>query len=259
MKVLVGRLVMRPWSLLAALVLMLVVGPVAQAHHIPGATYRAGLPDNGSLEFDVSADGTKITRIKLTGKGDKCEGTLEGTNLSIPIVNHAFNHPDADPIAFSGSFPSKQTAQGTSAVDVDLGPPIGHCRAAPVSWTATTTASPAGSQECRDALGAVSAAQVQADTAQAAASSAQGAADRARAAIKAARRKIKNGHKKLRKASSSATKKKIQKQLKLANKALAKARTALANANSQLQVATGQQEAAANQQQTAAAQQQAEC
>jgi hypothetical protein len=254
----VGRPVVRLWSVLAVLVLMLVVVPVAQAHHIPGATYRASLPDNGSLEFDVSADGTKITRIKLTGKGDKCEGTLEGTT-SLPIVNHAFNHPDADPVAFSGSFPSKQTAQGTVAMDIDLGPPIGHCHAGPTSWTATTTASPAGSQECRDALGAVSAAQVQADSAQAAATSAQGAADTARAAIKAARRKIKSGHKKLRKASSSAAKKKIQKQLKLANKALTKARKALASANSQLQVAIGQQQAAGDQQQTAAAQQQAEC
>src|SRR4051794_27897753 len=169
MKVLVGRLVMRPWSLLAALVLMLVVGPVAQAHHIPGATYRAGLPDNGSLEFDVSADGSRITRIKVTGKGDKCEGTLEGTNLSLAIVNHAFDHPNADPVAFSGSFPSKQTAQGTISIDVDLGPPIGHCHAGPVPWTATTTASPAGSQECTDAVGAVNAAQFQVDSAQAAA------------------------------------------------------------------------------------------
>jgi len=238
---------------------MAAVVPVARAHHIPGATYRASLPDNGSLEFDVSADGTRITRIKLSGKGDVCEGTLEGTNLSLPIVNHTFNHPNADPIAFSGSFPSKQTAQGTIAMDFDLGPPVGHCHAGPVSWTATTTASAAGSDECRDALGAAGAAQAQADSAQAAAGVAQSAVDKANATIAAERRKIKNGHKRLKKATTSASRKKIQKQLKLANKTLTKARTALATANSQLQSALAQQQDAATLQQTAAAQQQAEC
>ena len=247
------------WSCLAVLVWLFVAVPVAHAHQIPGATYRGSLPNNGSLEFDVSADGTRITRIKVTGKGDVCEGTLEGTNLSLPITNHAFDHPTTDPLAFSGSFPSKQTAQGTIATDIDLGPPIGRCRASTASWTATTSASPAGSQECRDAVGAVNAAQVQVDSAQAAATSAQNAVDKANATIAATRRKIKNGHKRLRKATTSAAKTKLQKQLKLANKTLAKARTALTNARAQLQGALAQQQDAATRQQTAAGQQQAEC
>jgi hypothetical protein len=258
MKVVIRAVCCR-WSLVAVVAWMFVVTPAAGAHHIPGATYRASLPNNGSLEFDVSADGTRITRIKVTGKGDKCEGTLEGTNLNIPINNHAFDHPNADPVAFSGSFPSKQTAQGTVTIDVDLGPPVGHCHAGPTTWTAMTGASPAGSQECRDAVGAVSAAQVQVDSAQTAATSAQSAVDRANATIAATRRKIKNGHKRLRKATTSKSKKKIQQQLKLANKTLAKARTALTNASSQLQAALAQQQDAATAQQTAAGQQQAEC
>jgi hypothetical protein len=243
--------------LLAGFVGMVALAPVAQAHHIPGATYRGSRPDGGSVEFDVSGDGTRITRVRVSGRGDICEGTLE-VGLNEPITNHAFNHANADPLAFSGSFPSKQSAQGTLSLDIDL-PGIGRCRTGVVSWTATTIASAAGSEECRTALAAVNAAQVQVNSAQAAATSAQSAADKAGAAIAAARRKIKIAQKKLRKAISSAAKKKIQKQLKLENRDLARARTAMTNAATQQQAAAVQQQDAATQQQTAAGQQQAEC
>jgi hypothetical protein len=255
---LAGRRCVGRWvSLVAVFAWLVALAPAAQAHQIPGATYR-GSQGGQSLEFDVSADGNAITRIQLSGKGDVCEGTLTVTG-SFPIINHAFNHPNADPLAFSGSFPSKQTAQGTLFMDVDLGPPIGHCHVGPLSWSATTSASPAGSQECRDATGAVNAAQVQANNAQAAISTAQDAATRAGAAAGAARNKIKKLRKRLKGASTSAARKKLQKQLKLAIKSLGKARTALALANAQLQTATGQQQDAANQLQTATSQQQAEC
>jgi hypothetical protein len=255
----IGARICRRWALPALLVFALAPVPAAQAHHIAGATYRGSLPNGGSLEFDVAADGSAVTRIKVSGKGDVCEGTLEGTGLNIPIVNHTFNHPNADPISFSGSFPSKQAAQGTLAIDFDLGPPIGHCRAGPMSWTATTGAPLAGSQECRDAMGAVNAAQVQANSTQTAAASAQDFVNRAGAAVAAARRKVKNLHKRLRSTSTSTGKKKLRKQLKLASKRLSKARSALAAANAQLQTATGQQQDAATQLQTATGQQQAEC
>ena len=53
-----------------------------------------------------------------------CQGTLE-VGLNEPITNHAFNHANADPLAFSGSFPTKQTAQGTLSLDIDI-PGIGR-------------------------------------------------------------------------------------------------------------------------------------
>ena len=244
-------------ALLAGFVGMVALAPVAQAHHIPGATYRGSRPDGGSVEFDVSGDGTRITRVRVSGRGDICEGTLE-VGLNEPITNHAFNNASADPLAFSGSFPTKQSAQGTLSLDIDI-PGIGRCRTGTVSWTATTIASAAGSEECRNALAAVNAAQVQANSGQAAATSAQNAADTAGATIAADKRKLKNGHKRLRKASTSAAKKKIQKLLKLENRDLARARTALTNAATQQQTAAVQQQDAATQQQTAAGQQQAEC
>jgi hypothetical protein len=258
-KVILGRQVRR-WCVLAAVLAWAVaIVPEAQAHQIPGATYRGSLPNGGSLEFDVSGDGTSITRVRVSGRGDVCEGTLDVTGLNIPITNHAFNHSNADPVSFSGSFPSKQTAQGTLALDVDLGPPIGHCHAGPVSWTATTTSSPAGSEECKSAVGAVNAAQAQVVSAQAAASSAQDAADQAGAAIAADKHKIKTLHKKLRDATTARGKKKLQSRLRLATKALGKARAALAIAESQLQTATAHQQDAGTQLQVATSQQQVDC
>jgi len=254
-----GRQVRR-WCVLAAVLAWVVaIVPEAQAHQIPGATYRGSLPNGGSLEFDVSSDGTAITRVRVTGKGDVCEGTLDVTGLNILITNHTFSHSDADPVSFSGSFPSKQTAQGTLALDVDLGPPIGHCHAGPVSWTATTTSSAAGSEECKSAVAAIDAAQTQVTSAQAAAGAAQDAADQSGAAIAADKRKIKSLHKKLRHASTVRGKRKLQSRLRLATKALGKARAALAIAESQLQTATGQQQDAAAQLQVATSQQQVDC
>lgn len=258
-KVMRDRRLRRLWVLMGVLVWALTVVPGAYAHQIPGATYRGSLPNGGSLEFDVSGDGSSITRVKVTGKGDVCEGTLEGTGLNLPIANHAFSHPNTDPIAFSGSFPSKQTAQGTLSLDVDVGAPVGHCHAGPVSWTATTTSSPAGSEECKNAVAAVNAAQTQANSTQAAVGSGQDAVDQAGAAIVTDHSKVKNVRKKLAHATTARAKKKLKSQLKLATKALAQARLALANANSQLQTATTQQQGAAAQLQTATGQQLAEC
>jgi hypothetical protein len=260
-------------GVLTALVVGTLAVGVAQAHHIPGATYRGGLPNGGTLEFDVSADGTAISRFRITGSGDVCQGSLELTGLGDQVTNDGFNHPSADPLAFSGSFPSKQKAQGTLSLDITLPPPIGRCRTGVVSWTATTSAPATGSAECRNALASVNAAQVQANSAQAAATSAQNAvtaaqsaADTAGAAIAAATHKIKNVRKKLRKAGTSTAKKRLKKALKLDVKALANARKKSANASVQQQGAAVQQQDAANQQltaaaqlQTAGAQQQAEC
>jgi hypothetical protein len=222
----------------------------ASAHHIAGATYTGTHAGGGTVSFDVSPDGTKITRFEARGiKGDVCEGddgVQWNPGFGDPLVDHAFTSvPGSSPsLSYRGSFPRKQAAEGSFSVDVTQ-PEFGRCRAENVSWTATTTAPLTGSEECRNALAAVTAAQGQADAAQT-------AANAATAAVKSARNRIKKARTKLGKATTPGAKKKAQKQLKLANKALATARANVASA-------VTQQQDAATQQQVAAAQQQAEC
>jgi hypothetical protein len=234
----------------------------ASAHHIAGATYTGSHSGGGTVTFDVSPDGTKITRFRANGVvGDVCQGSSEhawNPGFGDPLVNHAFSSLPVDELTFSGTFPNKQAAQGTFSVDV-TDPAFGHCRTPTFSWNATTSAPVTGSEECRTAQAGLASAQGQVDAAQAAANAAASAADRARAAIKAAKNRIKKARTKQRRAQTSAAKKKAKKLVTLANKALAKAKTALATAVAQGQNASTQQQDTATSLQIATAQHQAEC
>lgn len=105
----------------------------ARADHVPGATYRGVAATGGTVEFDVSADGSAVTRFVAADVPSNCGGTIsKGSTGSVPIVGHAFSSDPADSIRFEGSFPAKGQAAGSLLQ--------GSCPNPLVSWTAATEA-----------------------------------------------------------------------------------------------------------------------
>jgi hypothetical protein len=139
------------WVLVAALLLavFLFAAARAEAHHSPSALYTGTHSGGGTVEFDVSADGSAITRYKFVGL--PCQDgsftiDFETTTSGVPIANHAFNVSDAEEL-FSGSFSQTQAAAGSYQSLGATG--ASDCLTEVVSWTATTTA-PA--RQCSDGL-----------------------------------------------------------------------------------------------------------
>ncbi len=137
-------------ALMAALVLavFLFAAARAEAHHSPSALYTGTHSGGGTVEFDVSADGSAITRYKFVGL--PCQDgsfiDFETTGTSVPIANHGFYVADAEEL-FSGSFSQTQAAAGSYQSLGATG--AGDCLTDVVSWTATTTA-PA--RQCSDGI-----------------------------------------------------------------------------------------------------------
>lgn len=139
--------------LVAATVIQAPFAPSAAAHHIKGATYNGTHAGGGTISFVVTGDGSGISSVTATNvPGDSCtfESISQQYSTPLPITNHAFND-SSPPMTFSGSFPSVQRAQGTLRV-TSSNPP---CQTGDLTWNATTSSSPAGSEECQEAKQAV--------------------------------------------------------------------------------------------------------
>jgi len=117
----------------------------AAAFHIPGAAYSGQVAGGGSISFSVSADGSAVTNLRLTGPipGPGC--TLDSRQYSqpVPITNDRFDNGEV-----SGSFPNVQGARGQ--LDIVLSGLFTDCRLTN-TWSAVTRADPAGSEECKSA------------------------------------------------------------------------------------------------------------
>lgn len=132
----------RPHCLLIAAVASLVVGITAPgvAAAAPNfshpATYSGTAASGGTVEFDVSADGSAVTRFAVNEVSTTC-GTVSGTSTgSFPIVNGSFSNASTSVIHFEGSFPAAQQAQGAISVHF----PFPSCTSDSVSWSARTSA-----------------------------------------------------------------------------------------------------------------------
>lgn len=129
--------------------------PAAAAFHIPGATYTGTHAAGGTVSFTLSADGSGLTSFTVGGPvpGNIC--TFGGSTVTfvqpLPIVNHAFNSSSGT-TTLNGSFPGVQQASGSFRIKTF--PPF-SCDSGTVSWTARTSASPAASEECKNATAAV--------------------------------------------------------------------------------------------------------
>ena len=132
---------------LAAVAVVFLWAPAAQANHSFPATYSGTHQQGGTVEFDVNADGTAITRIRTTGlsgtfPGGTCQFGESTSTGNLPINNHAFSlGSPGSGFEFSGSFPSPQMAQGQVRIRT-FGQP--SCDSGYVPWTASTSAPPPG-------------------------------------------------------------------------------------------------------------------
>jgi hypothetical protein len=116
----------------------------ASAFHIPGADYSGAASGGGSISFSVSSDGSSVTNLTLTGvhTGD-CSLDSAHYTQPTPISNNSFDNGEV-----SGSFPNVRGAYGRFDI-----PALGLLTSCRVSgtWSAITTADPAGSKECKSA------------------------------------------------------------------------------------------------------------
>ncbi|HEX5376362.1 MAG TPA: hypothetical protein VFW48_09410, partial [Solirubrobacterales bacterium] len=131
-----------------ATLLMLAGGvSTASAFHIPGATYTGTHSGGGTVSFKVSLDGNSIRNFRVEDyETEFCAVEFIEHGAGASVVNNAFSFSSSLlEFAYSGSFPGIQLAQGTfSDTECDTGT---------LTWTASTTASPAGSAECIAAQG----------------------------------------------------------------------------------------------------------
>jgi hypothetical protein len=146
-------------SLSAIAVVALAVAAPASAHHIPGATYEGQHSQGGRVSFTVTSDGEGISSFSAYGpiRGDTCTFGSSGEPITttyvtpLPIIDNTFEDTRG-PFFKEGTFGDVQQATGTFRATTSGG---FRCDSGQLTWTATTTASPARSQECRSATAAV--------------------------------------------------------------------------------------------------------
>jgi hypothetical protein len=129
-------------GLLGILVLAVAPGLAGAANYSHPATYTGTAATGGTVEFDVSADGTAVTRFAVKEVVTTC-GTVSSTSTgSFPIANDAFSGGSTTGTGtrFEGSFPAVQQAQGTLSFHISVFPIT--CTSENVSWSARTSAPP---------------------------------------------------------------------------------------------------------------------
>src|SRR4051812_16684191 len=92
----------------AGLIVALMASPAA-AFHIPGASYSGNVSGGGTISFSVSADGSSVTNLALTGPIGRPDCTVDSRQYGqpIPITDQSFDNGEV-----SGSFPNVQGAYG---------------------------------------------------------------------------------------------------------------------------------------------------
>lgn len=213
-----GRLLLA--VMLAATVGLLTASPT-HAHHIPGATYVGTHYAGGSVTLTVSADGSGITSFSATNvPGFSCTITSFSTSFGAapPITDHTFGFSTGgSTFGMQGSFPALQRVEGTFYAQ-------GGCTSRGpdgtpnVPFSASTTASPAGSIECQTATQAVQSAQQ---------------------AVNKATKNVRKARRKRQKASNPEAKKRLNKKLKRARRKMQAEAKKLAEAKKGLPEACG--------------------
>jgi hypothetical protein len=141
----------RRWAAVASAIatgalLACLLPSAATAFHIPGAGYSGAVSGGGSIGFSVSRDGSSVTNLTLSGihRGDCMLGSKQYPEPT-PITGNAFNNGEV-----SGGFPNVQGAYGR--LNILVSGLLSSCRITG-TWSAITRADPAGSAECKAALG----------------------------------------------------------------------------------------------------------
>jgi hypothetical protein len=123
---------------LAAMGMAALVASAPAANVSYPATYIGTAATGGTVEFDVSPDGTEVTRFALKGVPVPPCGTITGqTPRRVAIVNDSFSNT-LGLLHFSGFFPAIQQAQGALSYHRK----DGSCDSQEVLWTASTSVPP---------------------------------------------------------------------------------------------------------------------
>jgi hypothetical protein len=126
----------------AALAAGAVAPPAATAvNYSHPATYSGTAAGGGTVEFDVSADGSAVTRFATREVNTSCGMVSSTSTGTFPIVSESFSRTTSGTgTSFEGSFPAVQQAQGTLTLRIMVFPI--SCTSDKVSWTATTPTPP---------------------------------------------------------------------------------------------------------------------
>jgi hypothetical protein len=120
----------------------------ARGAEVPGATYTGTHAGGGTIEFTVSADGTRLDSYRIRDvPGDTCifnAGGDKGEWEGAPIIDHAFEYRLYDSsLILRGAFAGAQSASGTLRMSNQAVPGVKPaCDTGTVAWTASTTATP---------------------------------------------------------------------------------------------------------------------
>lgn len=132
------RLALLTLGIAAAMAALVASAAASNVSH--PATYAGTAAGGGTVEFDVSPDGSAVTRFVVKGVETTCATITESTTTgSIPIINESFEYAPSTGVRFHGSFSAAQQAQGVLFLHTS-GP--FSCDSNPVSWTATTSTPP---------------------------------------------------------------------------------------------------------------------
>jgi hypothetical protein len=107
---------------------------------IPGATYTGTTSQDMLIEFEVSADGLTITKVRyrISGTdpgGDPCD-RLTTSIVDAPIVDNSFSIVRTV-FDMSGHFETQWQATGEVTVHEPYSDGVLPCNAGPLTWTAT--------------------------------------------------------------------------------------------------------------------------
>ena len=121
------------------------IGAVSTSLAIPGATYTGTTSQDMLIEFEVSADGLAIRKVKYRISGTEPEGgdceSLTSSTLGPPIVDtsivdNSFSIEDSL-FDMSGHFETQWQASGELTVHEPWADGVPPCDAGPLTWTAT--------------------------------------------------------------------------------------------------------------------------
>jgi hypothetical protein len=138
-------------AVLGLLALAAFPGMAAPVNYSHPATYSGTAASGGTVEFDVSADGSAVTRFGIDEVPTVCGILRGGSTDSFPIANEAFSGWGGGMVdtpgsmgaylRIDGSFPSAQEGQGTIGVSSYTFGSLFVCMAV-VSWGARTPTPP---------------------------------------------------------------------------------------------------------------------
>jgi len=115
----------------------------AAADHIGGVTYTGTHDQGGTVDFDVSADGTGIERFRATAlptDGGCFIASVERHFATPAITDHEFSLQQLPDLSFTGTFPSPGSAEGTVQMQASSGNPFDPlCDTGIINWTASAS------------------------------------------------------------------------------------------------------------------------